>query len=369
MRHDYFTYQFPDSTRLPSSGPGQRNISLVQAIDDFFEDTLTRGLRPRSIKNMHRDLDPLTDERFGLNSDTLVSELTRREITTYIQRRYDPEIVGREYKMSVRVMTVRQIKGFFKWLYANGHTDTYILRGLLSPRPDIKRIVPLTDLEIRRVFEEIHGRSKMKLRNAAIFALMLDTGLRRSEVARLKKTDVDLSERTVHAFGKKKERLVGYGVRTAELLALYAGHSSSTRPGRGSDHLFLHFDGSEITEQAVTGLYNWLKRPTGIKRINAHLTRHTFATRFLQRGGSPFTLRILLGHSSLRMVAEYVSTAEATDRDILRDHSIIDDTKLLGSILSGYTNSSVVRRTLTGNFSRKHHKTNTSFIKGGKTKP
>jgi hypothetical protein len=68
------------------------------------------------------------------------------------------------------------------------------------------------------------------------------------------------------------------------------------------------------------------------------------------------------------MVAEYVSTAEATDRDILREHSIIDEAELLGSILSGYTKSSVVRRALTGNESRKHHKTNASFIKGGKTK-
>ena len=117
-----------------------------------------------------------------------------------------------------------------------------------------------------------------------------------------------------------------------------------------------------MTAACVTGLFNGLKVPTGIKRLNAHIIRHTFATRFLQRGGDPFTLRILLGHSSLRMVATYVATAEATDPDILRDHSIIDETKSLGSMLSNYTKSSVVRRTLTGKESRRDHKTSTFFL-------
>lgn len=311
---------------------------------------------------MHYFLDPMVGDVYGFESGVLVSELTRWDITAYLQRRFDPDISGIAYTTSGRRNAIRQLKSFFLWAYENDLTDTFILHGLRSPRPDQKRIVPLTDLEILKVFETIHAHSNLRLRNISIFSLMLDSGLRRDEISRLKKSDLDLDARNVHAYGKKKERLVGFGVRTAELLKLYAAHSRSTRPGRDKDHLFLHRRGTPMTAACVTGLFNGLKVPTGIKRLNAHIIRHTFATRFLQRGGDPFTLRILLGHSSLRMVATYVATAEATDPDILRDHSIIDETKSLGSMLSNYTKSSVVRRTLTGKESRRDHKTSTFFL-------
>ena len=368
MSSDYFTSQFPISDQPSSSEPGQRKINLSDALEKFYEDEKDRGLLSRTVEEMRYFLDPMTKGSYSLAPGVLVSEVTRLDIRKYLQQRHDFEISGKEYSTSGRRNTIRQLKSFFKWAYENGLTQTFLLQGLKPPRPDYKRIVPLTDSEIQRIFEVIHHHSNLRLRNISIFSLMLDTGLRRSEIARLKKSDIDLDARTVHAYGKRKERLVGFGVRTAELLKLYAGHSRSTRKGRHNEHLFLHRNGSAITDASVTGLFNGLKKPTGIKRLNAHITRHTFATRFLQRGGDPFTLRILLGHSSLRMVAAYVSTAEATNPDILKNHSIVDETRELGMIVANYTKSSVVRRTLTGKESRKHHRTSTLFMPTPKTK-
>lgn len=368
MSGDHFTSQFPASDQPSSSKPGQRKIKLSEALENFYEDERARGLLPPTVEGMRYFLDPMVKGTYALDPGILMSEVTRLDITKYLQQRHDFEISGKEYTTSGRRNTIRQLKSFFKWVYENGLTETFILQGLKPPRPDYKRIVPLTDLEIQRIFEVIHHHSNLRLRNISIFSLMLDTGLRRSEIARLKKSDLNLEARTVLAYGKRKERLVGFGVRTAELLKLYAGHSRSTRRGRNNEHLFLHRDGTAITGASVTGLFNGLKKPTGIKRLNAHITRHTFATRFLQRGGDPFTLRILLGHSSLRMVATYVATAEATNPDILKDHSIVDETRELGMIIANYTKSSVVRRTLTGKESRKHHKTSTLFMPSPKSK-
>ena len=362
MSDDYFTSQYPKSRQPHASNAGQRNCSLAEAIEIFYQDELARGLLPLTVEGMRQFLDPMTGKTYGLDQGVFISDVSRLDITRFLQRRFDPDISKKFYSTSGRRNTIRQLKSFFKWAYESGLTDSFILRGMRPPRPDYKRIVPLTDLEIVKVFEVIHARKGLRIRNASIFSLMLDTGLRRSEISRLKKSDLDLDARTVHAYGKKKERLVGFGARTSELLKLYAGHSRSTRPGKNNDHLFLHRKGTPMTDPGVTGLFNQLKKPTGIKRLNAHITRHTFATRFLQRGGDPFTLRILLGHSSLRMVATYVATAEATNPDILKEHSIIDETKALGSMLANYTKLSVVRRTLTGKESKKHHKTSTLFM-------
>ena len=362
MSNDHFTDEFLNSQQPSSSKAGQRPISIKEAVDWFFEDQLARGLQPGSIQSQRYHIDPIAENEYGLGPDIHVAEVTRLDVVGYIQRRFDPDITGRIYTTSGRINAIRQLKSFFRWVYERGLSESFILQGLKPPRRDQKRIVPLTDLEITKVYEAIHSRGRLRIRNASIFSLLLDTGMRRSELVRLRKSDLNLDARTAKVFGKKKERIVGFGVRTAELLWLYAGHSRSTRPGNNKDHLFLHRAGTDLSAACVTGLFNQLKVPTGIKRLNAHITRHTFATRFLQRGGDPFTLRILLGHSSLRMVATYVATAEATNPDIMKDHSIVDETKAIGQILANYTKSSVVRRTLTGKESRKHHKTSTLFM-------
>ena len=362
MDRDNFTHQFSNEGRPSSGGAGQRRINLKSALDRFFQDQLSRGLQPGSIQSQRYHIDPLAELDYGIGPGIPIAEVSRLDVLGYIQRRFDPDVTGRIYSTSGRINAIRQLKSFFRWAHENGLTDTFVLHGLKPPRRDQKRIIPLTDLEIMKVFEAIHARGRLRIRNATIFSLLLDTGMRRSELVRLRKSDLDLDARTAKVFGKKKERIVGFGVRTAELLWLYAGHSRSTRPGNDRDHLFLHRRGSDLTAACVTGLFNQLKKPTGIRRLNAHITRHTFATRFLQRGGDPFTLRILLGHSSLRMVAAYVSTAEATDPDITKNHSIVDETRSIGSVLANYTKSAVVRRALTGKESRKHHKTSTLFM-------
>lgn len=313
-------------------------------------------------------LDPMVDPKWGFDPDTPVSEISRMDVLAYIERRLSPEFKGRIYPTSTRRNAIRVMMGFFRWLHEVGYLDQFIMSGLKTPKPDQLIIQPLTDEEIMTVYETINALSKHKLRNASVFSLLLDTGIRRSELAKLRKSDLDLTNQTLTVFAKKKQRVVGFGRRTAELLSLYAGHFSSRRPGAGKDHLFLTRLGEPMTNAAVTGIFNWLKEPTGIRRLNAHITRHTFATRFLMRGGDPFTLRILLGHSSLRMVAAYVRTAETTDPAIMKNNSIVDESRSIGSILRNYTKSTVVQRTLISPDKSRKTSNRALFIRGRKEK-
>lgn len=367
MEDDNFITESSNSKRQPDHGeltPIARVAKPIKiAIDEFFDEQRARGLLSTTIQGMRLYLDPLADPIIGLDPNFSIHEITRLDVLRYLEKRFDPELRGRDYSVSTHRNAIRQLKSFFRWAHNMGYTAGFILQNLRPPRPDQKLILPLTDDEIVRVFETFENLSKYKLRNGAIFALMLDTGIRRSEIARLKKYDIDLDAQTVRVYGKKKERVVGFGRRTAELTSLYAGHFSPKRPGAGSDHLFLRRNGMPITPAAVTGLYNWLKDATGIRRINAHICRHTFSTRFLQRGGDPFTLRMLLGHSSLRMVATYVRTAETTDPGIMKDHSIMDETKSLGSVLKNFTKSSVVQQTLTKSDKTRNTSRRSLFIK------
>jgi len=52
-----------------------------------------------------------------------------------------------------------------------------------------------------------------------------------------------------------------------------------------------------------------LVKKSGVKRLHAHLYRHTFASRFLINEGDVFTLQQILGHSTLEMVRHYANLA------------------------------------------------------------
>ena len=75
-----------------------------------------------------------------------------------------------------------------------------------------------------------------------------------------------------------------------------------------TDRLFLKADLQPIGRDAVKQLFQKLKKSTGIKRLRAHLLRHTFATRYLENGGDMYSLQQILGHTSLEMVKRYVHT-------------------------------------------------------------
>ena len=104
-------------------------------------------------------------------------------------------------------------------------------------------------------------------------------------------------------------------------LSTYLGNSSQKvlqrylfryRPRQAdslNEYVFLANDGKSLTENSLKLMFSRLAQRSGVKRLHAHLCRHTFATKFLINGGDVFTLQQILGHSTLEMVRHYVNLA------------------------------------------------------------
>ncbi len=92
--------------------------------------------------------------------------------------------------------------------------------------------------------------------------------------------------------------------------------------------LFVSEDGGLITENTIKLFFSRLKKKSGINRLHAHLCRHTFAINYLLNGGDIYSLKEILGHTTLEMVNRYLHFTKAQITARHREFSPMD--RILG---------------------------------------
>lgn len=202
---------------------------------------------------------------------------------------------------------VRAVKAFYNYLIDNELiADCSRKLKLIKQKRD--EIIPLSDEEIRNLLS-VFGDSVLELRNKCLVLLMLDCGLRRSETCRLTFGDVDFKQKSLLVNGKgSKQRLVPMGCLTCTSLENYARLVRSSSD-RSDSPFFRDRFGNALDVNAVKIVFQDLKERTGIRRLHAHLLRHTFATLYLVDGGNLEMLRCILGHSSIAVTQLYLHLA------------------------------------------------------------
>jgi len=202
---------------------------------------------------------------------------------------------------------IRGLKAFSSWLHREQYIDENRLRYLKIPKAPVKLIEPLTDLEISQIISSINQASLTGSRNYAIFVTALDNGLRASELADIAISQLDLKSGYVKVMGKgSKERIVPVGDFVKMTLWNYLDRTRPEPATADCDKLFLSPSGRPITANTIKLVFSRLSKSSGVDRLHAHLCRHTFAINYLLNGGDIFSLREILGHSTLEMVNHYL---------------------------------------------------------------
>jgi len=202
---------------------------------------------------------------------------------------------------------IRGLKAFSSWLYREQYTTENRLLNLKIPKAPVKLIEPLTDSEISQITSSINQDSLTGSRNHVIFVTALDNGLRASEIANINLEQLDLKKGFVKVMGKgSKERIVPIGDYVKMTLWAYINKVRPEPTAAGCDNLFLSPTGNPITANTIKLVFSRLAKNSGVKRLHAHLCRHTFAINYLLNGGDIFSLREILGHTTLEMVNHYL---------------------------------------------------------------
>lgn len=162
------------------------------------------------------------------------------------------------------------------------------------PKASRKVISILSPDEIRTLLGCVLGRDRL------IVLLMLECGLRRSEVLHIRLDDVFEHHLIVRGKGDKWRE-----VPLSDYILLPLTDQVIFARCRGDETLF-----GDLTDNAVKLLFQRLKDRSGIQRLHAHLLRHTFATLYLVNGGDLASLQLILGHETMQITECYLHLAQ-----------------------------------------------------------
>lgn len=170
--------------------------------------------------------------------------------------------------------------------------------------------IPLTPDEVAALLGACSMRAPTGIRNRAIIMFLYRSGLRVSEITRMRPGELNQPNHSVRVLGKGrnggKVTTRGYHPTTDDALARWL----DTRRQLGVKNtapVFCTLAGGPLYTQYVRNLLHRLAAKAEIaKRVHPHGLRHTYAFELHQQGLPVAVISKLLGHSSIAVTARYL---------------------------------------------------------------
>ena len=241
----------------------------------------------------------------GLPRGKRLRRVSREDVERYI------EIRSREVSRHSLTHVVGILRGFMRYLYLSGHTDSR-LDALDAPKTYQGEQPPksLPWSTVRRLLASIDRGSKAGWRDLCILHLLAYYGLRPSEVAPLRLDSIDWDAGVLHVRQRKtrSDLELPLAAPTLRLLRQYLSHCRNAQ-GTAHPELFLRVrcPSGPIERTAVQDVFEKRAREAGLPpSIHAYQLRHTFAVRLLARGVGVKAIGDVMGHRSLLSTWPYL---------------------------------------------------------------
>jgi len=323
------------------------HLTLSQVVEGFLLDKRI-SLKPTTYDNYQWALAKLTAHFDG---DPLLADIEPHDITDMLEHlgttAHKPHGPVDKPRQALSKRSLRNIhavlSSLWTWAVAEGYTPEHIIRHVSPPRPEERAIVPFTEDDIRAMLaacdesqpytrpgkRECTNARPTALRDRAMILLFLDTGVRVSELCDIEVQDVDWQNHRLTVLGKRsKERTVQFGRRASKEVWRYLASRANYLP---TDPLFVSDEelNEPLNRFAVHKLIRRLGERAGITPdAHPHRFRHTFAINFLRNEGDIFSLKALLGHSSLKTVQQYLAISQVDTVKAHKRASPVDNWKL-----------------------------------------
>lgn len=291
-------------------------MKIVKAIEGFLTDWQLRKHSPSTIRVYKSNLMVFCNWATAQGSSD-VEDVTIQHLRSFMletQNRpsgsLNPRRPARKDGAFLKPATLRSyvksIKLLFKWLVEEEVLTKNPALRLANPQLEHKLVISFQPHHLQAMFDTCDLDTPLGFRDYVLMLVLLDTGLRISEVCSIKVDDVQ--EGFIKVFGKgSKEREVGISPVTSKFLWKYV---NLHRVARGDEirSLFTNFSGRPLSASGGQQIIERIREAAGITDIpvTPHKFRHTFARSWLERGGDVYSLSRLMGHSSVKITEIYL---------------------------------------------------------------
>jgi len=265
-----------------------------------------KGRAPASISAYRRDLKAY--ERFLADSGVTIAQADAGLVESYVA------LLGVQKRPSSTARALAAVRGLHRFCVDERGAPTDPTEGVTTPR--IPQAIPkaLSEQEVELLLSAVIGEDPRALRDRAILETLYATGMRISELAGLRLSDLDTARGLAVAYGKgSKERLVPVGSHA--LRALDAWLSTAGRaamaPARWSrrvdeEAVFISTRGRRMSRQAVWQVVRTAATKVKLEdRVSPHVLRHSCATHLLEHGADIRVVQELLGHATITTTQVY----------------------------------------------------------------
>ncbi|MCQ4363028.1 tyrosine-type recombinase/integrase [Mycobacterium gordonae] len=309
------------------------DIPLDQALDLVINAKRAEGLRDRTLLDYVKHYGYFTKWLRSAHPEvTYVGDITVAMLRDHISyMKYDhtryeghANISSEGQRIGLTDTTInirlRTLKAIFNQMERDELIEENPVTKVKLIRQDVDLTNCLEDDEVKAILAQTNQRDFVGFRDYVAIILMLDSGMRISEMLTRRVADIDFQTRFISAPGastkNRKPRLIPISGHTAKLLLQLI---EENRKHFTTDRLFLSCFGDPIGPNHFNKRLKFYGERAGVsgKKMTAHVYRHTWAKSMVLNGADPFSVQKMGGWSDIRTMRRYI---QMNTEDMRRSH-------------------------------------------------
>lgn len=294
---------------------------MESTIDAFLNFIIVeKGLSPNTFQGYRRDLRKLA--AYAKENKLELRTITRDDLVGFLASLYQHKLDSRS--VARHLVTLRN---FFRFAQREELVAEDPSINLESPK--IRQSLPgyLRMEEVDRLLTVPNLSTPLGIRDKAMLEVLYSTGLRVTELTRLRVHDLEMKMGCLRCIGKgDKERLVPVGRKALAAVESYLLEArpellQRRRVGPAIPFLFVNARGGELSRVGVWKILSAYGRRAGLRKpLTPHQLRHSFATHLLERGADLRSVQLMLGHADISTTQIYTHVIEERLKEVYKAH-------------------------------------------------